>query len=269
MSKILNEIAKFFGSTEQVFLLSGGEGQTYKSGKIILKKTNNEIESIGLADFVYNLEIKPGLRIQKPVKSVKGNWVESGYVAWEFLEGKEFSGNFEQKITICKMFNKTFEGYAKPKFLEYKNDPWFIADKYVWGEKDGEYQEDFQEIIRSTLQKINPINLESQLIHGDISGNIISDDVLGAAVIDLTFYYRPVNYSIAILLVDMLTWEGADISLYGLVKEIPSIDQLLLRAGLKRAVEQFEQCEAGLKSKQEAIIRAKKNIKTLERLRLI
>ena len=73
----------------------------------------------------------------------------------------------------------------------------------------------------------------------------------------------------ALLVVDAIAWEGADASLYGLVKDCPEIDQLLLRAALRRIIEQPEQVNRFGKNRATALLTVDAYLTTLRKLRLL
>ncbi len=49
----------------------------------------------------------------------------------------------------------------------------------------------------------------SQLIHGDLSGNVLFAAGLPPAIIDFSPYWRPVAYASAVVAVDGVLWFGA------------------------------------------------------------
>jgi hypothetical protein len=74
------------------------------------------------------------------------------------------------------------------------------------------------------------------IIHGDLAGNVLFDSVLAPAVIDLTVYWRPINYSMALIAADAVCFEGAPLSLFETICSAPDFSQYLIRALLFRLV---------------------------------
>ena len=74
------------------------------------------------------------------------------------------------------------------------------------------------------------------IIHGDLAGNVLFDSVEAPAVIDLTVYWRPVNYSVAVIAADAVCFEGAPLSLFETVSSAAAFPQYLVRALLFRLV---------------------------------
>ncbi len=83
---------------------------------------------------------------------------------------------------------------------------------------------------------LRPLEASSQLIHADLTGNVLFDDQLPPAVIDFSPYWRPAAFASAIVVADALVWEGADESILDAVAHIEDFGQLLLRALIYRAV---------------------------------
>ena len=84
---------------------------------------------------------------------------------------------------------------------------------------------------------LRPVGGPSQLIHGDLTGDVLFHDRLPPAVIDLAPYFGPALFATAIVVADALVWESADESLvHELVAQEPDFPQHLLRALICRAV---------------------------------
>ncbi len=268
MDEPIKKISKLFGSDEEPVLFLDTHG-VYRAGNIIIKPILEKIESEELAEIINQLPVSEKIRIPKPIKSINGNWIEEGYVAWTYLEGKEVGGRYKDKIEVCDFFTKIFQDVSKPKFIEARNNPWAIADRVTWGELKIQYEEKFQNIINVIQPILKPNNLSYQIIHGDITRNIIFNEKEFPGVIDLTLYWRPKDYAKALLIVDAITWEDTNLDVYNLVVDVPEINQLLLRAGLRRIIEQPEHVKYFGKNKDKALEQSSKYLETLKKLNLV
>ena len=76
----------------------------------------------------------------------------------------------------------------------------------------------------------------SQLIHGDLGGNVLFHDQLPPAIIDFSAYWRPVGFASAIVVADALVWQDANARLLASVSHIDDFGQYLIRALIYRAV---------------------------------
>jgi hypothetical protein len=79
-----------------------------------------------------------------------------------------------------------------------------------------------------------PVDLPDQLIHGDITENVLFAPDLPPAIIDLSPFWRPAAYAQAIIVADALDWCGADQSTLPWVDNIPQRWQLIIRAEIFR-----------------------------------
>ena len=82
-----------------------------------------------------------------------------------------------------------------------------------------------------------PISLPSQLIHGDLTDNVLFDDELAPAIIDLTPYWRPAAFASAIVVHDAVRWWSADPEpLIAATAHLEEFPQLFVRAAIYRMV---------------------------------
>ena len=104
----------------------------------------------------------------------------------------------------------------------------------IWGEAEFKYGVELEPVLSRLHPLLKPIALKSQIIHGDMSGNILFHPSQKPAVIDFSPYWRPPEYAIAIIIVDAITWENAPISLIDELEDTIEMNQLLLRAAMWR-----------------------------------
>ena len=76
----------------------------------------------------------------------------------------------------------------------------------------------------------------SQLVHGDLTGNVLFAGGMAPGIIDFSPYVRPAAYAIGVVISDAITWEGADLSLLEGVSGRPEMGQCLVRALIFRHV---------------------------------
>ena len=76
----------------------------------------------------------------------------------------------------------------------------------------------------------------SQLIHGDLSGNVLLHHELPPAIIDFSPYWRPAAFASAIVVIDALVWEDADARLLAAAGPVDDFGQYLIRALIFRIV---------------------------------
>lgn len=180
----------------------------------------------------------PVFRVAPPLPLGDGFLVE-GWSAWRSLPGHHERGRWLDILRVGEQFHRALEGVPRPTFLEARTDPWAVADRVAWGEWP---IQDFlgARHIRRLAHSLRPITAPNQLIHGDLTGNVLFSEAHPPAVIDFSPYWRPTVFASAIVVADALVWEGADERLVTAVKELPDFAQGLLRALLFRRV--TEEC---------------------------
>ncbi len=78
--------------------------------------------------------------------------------------------------------------------------------------------------------------IHRQVIHGDLTGNVLFADSLPPAVIDFVVYWRPAAYARAVVVADALAWEGATPDDLAAATSGEGFGQFLARALMARIV---------------------------------
>lgn len=218
--------------------LPGGQGTTWRAGPLILKPTDNETEAAWTAE-LYAALPERGFRIPRPVKSQHGAHVAHGWTAWEYVEGEpDMSGRWREKLAVCDAFHRALVGVPQPPFFDARRDPWARADRLTWGAVLPDVYPWLRDPVERLWRLLRPLELPSQLIHGDISGNILFATDRESAIIDFSPYWRPAGFAAAVLIADAAVWEGADPDkLFVSAASVEQLDQLVVRAELRRLLE--------------------------------
>lgn len=222
-----------FGCEGKPELLPGGEGNSYRCGDVVLKPVLDEAQVVWQAE-IYSQIKQDGFRLAEPIRTIDGDWTHQGWQAFSFVDGKEVKGQWQEKISVCRQFHKAISHIPRPDFIDQATHPWAVADRMIWGEQKLEYGERLKPAMERLLEFLKPIDLKSQLIHGDMTGNILFRADLPPAVIDFSPYYRPTEYAAAIIIVDAIVWEGAKLDLIELLPATSESHQLLIRATMWR-----------------------------------
>lgn len=228
-----SDVVHAFGFDEAPVLLSGGQGESYRVGDIILKPVDNAELANWSAELMSSI-VEDGFRVARPIRTKNGVWIHNGWHAFSYVLGKEVKGRGREKISVSRSFHKALRVYEEPEFLEHRQDPWALADRMTWGEQTLVYGPRLEKVVTRLESLIKPVDLESQLIHGDMTGNILFQDGHLPAVIDLSPYWRPAEFATAVIIVDSIVWDGAEDSLIDQIENTPTMNQLLLRAALWR-----------------------------------
>ena len=232
------DIIKAFRAQGQPELLEGGQGTTYRVGDIALQPGEFVSEEAEWIAQVYETIIQEGFRVPKPVRAVDGKIVYDGWSAWEYVNAGHARGRWAEIFATFDAFHKALQDIKRPQFLDTIRNRWINADRKVWGDTPMEYHDRLSASVEKLLSVKKPIDLPSQVIHGDFGGNVLFAKDDGAPyVIDFSPYFRPVGFAKAVIVVDAMVWEGADENILRYLSDEPEYDQLLVRAVLRRILE--------------------------------
>ena len=232
------EVLTAFGTCLSPERLPGGQGQAFRSGNCILKPAVDDERTNWIAEF-HDMASLDGFRLPKPIKASDGSFVFEGWQAWRAVEGQHRMENWEGVVDLCIRFHNAISAVPRPGWLDRTGDidPWSVADRACWGEMEWDPHPSIEPVVSELRGCLRQIDVSSQLIHGDFGGNVLFDEALPPAVIDLSLYWRPAGFAVGVVVADAIVWQGADSSLIDAVEAVPSFDQLLARAELRRLLE--------------------------------
>jgi uncharacterized protein (TIGR02569 family) len=237
--------------------LPGGEGTSWRAGDMVLKPAGDPRVARWTADLYLSLSghRDPGFRVPRPLSSATGDWIAGpsagAWVAWQWLPGEPASwagrsAFWPRLIEASKAFHAALAGRPAPSWLGTDGSQWTVGDQVAWGERDPETvlavaPEPLAGQLRSLLAVLRPVHQPSQLIHGDLGGNVLFADGEPPVVIDFSPYWRPAGLALAVAAVDALMWSGADPAILGQLTVQAGYDpadfgQLLARALVYRLV---------------------------------
>jgi hypothetical protein len=207
-------VLRAFGVEGPPVLLPGGQGTSWLAGQLVFKPdTGTCHEWLGMA--LSEIE-SDEVRIAKPVTTRRGSWRQDGWVATEWVSGVEPDGAAESRwratIQAGRAFHRAVAHLARPGCLDERWDPWAVADRAAWGESSVALHPDFAPVASRLRGVLKPLG-RWQLVHGDLTGNVLFDHDLPVAVIDLSPYWRPVEYAEGVVVADALCWHDAPPSL--------------------------------------------------------
>ena len=221
--------------------LSGGEGKAWRAGVVVLKPDRVADEVVSwLAASVEAVADTLEFRMSRHVPADDGRWVVDGWVATTYVEGAHASGRFDDRLTASRAFHAAIAHVASPPSdLTFPETPWRVADSVAWNERE----RDVPPVVADVLTRLRPLldttwaGAPPQVIHGDIAGNVLFAEDLAPAIIDMSPYVRPAEFSNAIAVVDMVAWEAAPLTLaIRYTATVEGGDQLLARAVVFRLV---------------------------------
>ena len=223
--------------------LRGGMSATWRVGDTVVKALDVTPEvAIGTAEIVERIEVDGRFRVARPRRARDGRIVVEGWTAWSWLPGRS-SSQWREIIMAGEGLHEALSTEPFPRFLESRTDPWWTADRIAWNELPmpaGPGAPPLLAQLIADLPAPERRDRKSQLIHGDLSGNVLMEPGLPPAIIDFSPYWRPPGYASAIVVIDSRWFGSADNDLATWAQaRTDHFDELLHRALVFRAVTQW------------------------------
>ncbi len=215
--------------------LGGGLQTAWRAGDLVLKRADLDEDELAWQARVLPRIACDGFRLARWVAAADGSLCVDGWCASEYLAGRHEDGRWAEIVAVGDRFHAALRGTRRPPFLNVRSGPWADADRVAWGERRPGDLQDVRHLDALVAAR-RPLSAPSQLVHGDLTGNVLFHDQLPPAIIDLSPYWRPVAYASAIVIADALVWEGADARVLGAVDHISDFGQYLVRALIFRLV---------------------------------
>ena len=215
--------------------LPGGQGSSWLAPPLVLKPVGSDLEAEEVAWLAEALPPlggalaeEAGVRLPADVpadapadvpvgvRGPGGRWVVDGWRAMTWVAGEPGpAGCWTGVFAAARAFTAAVAHLPRPPFLDRRNNPWAVADRAAWGEEPlavHPAQRVLVEQLRALAAR-GSAERAAQLVHGDLTGNVLFSPGLPPAVIDVSPYWRPAAYAGAVVVADGLLWwgQGADL----------------------------------------------------------
>ena len=229
-----NEVFAAFAVSSDPIALSGGEGPAWRVGDLVFKPAAGEEEWSWLGAHLPSVR-EDGFRLALPVPAPDDRWVIDGWSAQTCVAGGHPSEpRWLEVLDVSARLHAAMRHLPRPPFLDARTHEWAIGDRVAWGEMAPPVRHEFLDRL---LEIRRPVELLPQVIHGDLTENVLFDDALPPAVIDPAVYWRPAGYASAIVVGDAIRWSMADPApLLEATDHLEAFQQLLVRASIFRLV---------------------------------
>jgi Ser/Thr protein kinase RdoA (MazF antagonist) len=231
---IRRELERWFVLDGPLVRLPSGEGRTYRAGDVIYRHDPNAEENAFIVDLYRSIE-QNGFRVPLPMQSISGAWTTAeGWTAWTFVSGQPATpAALEQVIPAIQSFHHVLAQVARPAYLDRRDSPYDRADRLAWLDAP-QIDDRFVSLIVPLMQRKRDLpDLRCQLIHGDLNEqNILVAPGLPPALIDMTPYWRPAEFALAVLAFWIGPYRGSA-EVLPRFAQIAAFDQMLIRMALR------------------------------------
>jgi uncharacterized protein (TIGR02569 family) len=228
-------VLEAFGIAGPLTPLEGGQGSSWRAGDAVFKPLDMAKRELEWQATLFVSVNRDGFRVSRPLSARDGSLVVEGWCAWEALVGRHEKRHWAEIIAVGERFHAALANVPQPAFIAHRTDPWAVSDRVAFGELPASEFAHVKHLTR-LVSALKPTTARAQLVHGDLTGNVLFDAQLPPAVIDFSPYWRPTAFASAVVVADALVWEGADHRILDTVADIEDFDQYLLRALIYRAV---------------------------------
>lgn len=229
-------VLQAFGVAGRPLPLYGGQQTVWRVGEAVLKPVDSTLAALEWqAEVLERLDGHPDFRVAPALRTGKGQLAMAGWTAWRYEPGEHLSRRWRDIIATAEAFHRATATLSEPGFLPRRDDPWARADRVAWGDSPAAPFDRVPELA-AVFAALRPVAAPSQLIHGDLTGNVLFSKGRPPLVLDLSPYWRPAAAAVAIVVADALVFENADAGLLDAVADIAGFAQYLLRALLFRSV---------------------------------
>jgi uncharacterized protein (TIGR02569 family) len=208
-------------------------GPAWRCGDVAIRPAGKPAEATWVAKTLDALDVE-NLRVARPLRSTDGRYVVGGWAATKYLSGRA-EPRHDEVVEVAVKLHEATKDLTKPRFLDARTDLFAVADRCAWDEEKTELDQALGGRLFELLTAYRkPITLKPQVVHGDLFGNVLFAGDAAPAIIDFTAYWRPAEYGAAVVVVDALSWGGADHGLLQRWSHLAEWPQVLLRATLFR-----------------------------------
>lgn len=224
-------MVRAFGRSGSPSPLAGGQGRSWRLRDVVLKPWDGGVDALEWQHATLTaVDGRNDVRVSPPLRTADGALTVSGWSAWRWEPGRHPPApRWGDVLAAGRRLHAALAG-AGPPSGPARTDAWAVADRVAWGEAE---PPDVP-VIRTLLAASRPVAGTPQLVHGDLSGNVLFDADRPPLVIDLSPYWRPRAYADAIVVADALLFHGGTPDLLDLLDDGPDRGQYLLRALLFR-----------------------------------
>lgn len=196
--------------------LDGGQGTSVRVGDLVLKPQSDEALVTWHAQLC-NRVSADAFRLPAPIPARDGRlvvngWSASIHVVGHFVQEDDgTTSSWSSVLVVSRDFHAAVSGELRPALTDVRADRYARADRAAWDESDSDrVGPQSYPLLHRMRDLTHDEGLPAQLVHGDLSGNVLLAGGYPPAVIDISPYWRPAAYADAVVVIDALLWWGAD-----------------------------------------------------------
>jgi uncharacterized protein (TIGR02569 family) len=207
--------------------------RAWHCGEVLVRAVADNALAAWSAGVLDGLHVE-GMRLAHPVRSSDGRWVVAGWAACRFVPGT-LQPRYDAMVDASLRLHGATAALSRPRLLDNRDDLASRAAAAAWGERKLALNPRAGGVTFDELAaRRRPVDVASQVVHAELFGAVLFDSDGVPALIDLVPAWRPKEWAAAVIVVDALSWGGAEEALLDRWSHLESWPQMLLRAVLHR-----------------------------------
>jgi uncharacterized protein (TIGR02569 family) len=206
-------------------------------GDLVLKPVGDVAEAGWVGAILLDLPER-GFRLSRPVQSRAGLWAVAGWSAWSRVDGgHDVSTRWTEVLAAGEALHDALREVPRPDFLDTRANIWVDGEQAAWDDGAPRVAHASLAPLAEQLAAFRrPNRAPEQIVHGDLTGNVLFAEALAPAIIDFTPYWRPVGFASAVVVADAIAWHGATSALADALSDTDEPRSMLARAALFRLI---------------------------------
>lgn len=131
-------VLRAFGATGEPILLSGGFGDAWRAGDLVLKRSDAGPAALECEARVLASVTDVGVRLQRLRRAVNGSLTVDTWIAHDYLEGSQASDRWNEVLEVGDALHAAMRGIGREDaapLVDGRTDPWGVADRIAWEEE--------------------------------------------------------------------------------------------------------------------------------------
>lgn len=196
--------------------LGGGQGASVHAGDLVLSPGRDAEVATWLnptlARLAVRLDEQPrrsprDLRVAMPVPARDGEWVVDGWGASRWEPGTTVCTDLDVVVATARLLHAQLASAvpSRPENLSRRSDRWAAAERAAF---EGSPSGPGLVSRLAALRDDTPLGPD-QLVHADLTGNVLLDAAGAPVVIDVAPAWRPIRWAEAVCVLDAVLWWDA------------------------------------------------------------
>ena len=210
-------VLDLFAVPDDVEHLPGGVGGSFRAGDLVLSPGRDAAVMAWLAPVLARLAValeedrESRLRLALPIPARDGSIVVDGWAATRFEPDLEPCTDLGITRRAGRLLHARLDERVREPHpsLAARSDRWALAERMAFGELELSGDAGAVELAEQALAGCTPDESPRQLVHADLSGNVLTDPSGAAFVVDFSPAWRPVGWAEAVCVLDSVIDLGA------------------------------------------------------------